>query len=427
MNWPLNGFAPGGRPMPPGLNPQNVAGVGLDRLVRKEVSLGVIRERLWPQEHIGLAQIAPFLNVATDDVIFDYIKQGYSDGLAPARAEDAEAELAQKDIGIYGQGRASVVDWSLKDRYTASDVSKYREALFLQAQANGVDSGAIPLNFVGSTVADFETRLAVHDALRRRKLDNRIEWMIMTAMETGQIVYNDGKIKFTVDYGRPANQQDQAPTGAMWDAGVDHDPIGDFIAFNQFMYDHYGVRLYKAITSLKVMNAMWKSNRFAALTGLAIPSGGTGGSATSGPVDPNYLLAGWGPQAAQEVVERATGVKFTIYDSVYRTRPLGGTIWTQNRFLSDNKIYFYPNDSDLGEIDGTQIGFAKTLTAPHPEGAWQPGYYEWEESKIDPWVQIRGSGIKAFPVFPYMEYTYTMQVLADDTTAFDGESPDGTY
>jgi len=61
-------------------------GLSQDRLVRKEVSLGTIREKLlWPQTHIGLS-IAPFLDVATDDVIFDYIKGGLSDGLAPARA-----------------------------------------------------------------------------------------------------------------------------------------------------------------------------------------------------------------------------------------------------------------------------------------------------------------------------------------------------
>src|SRR5512135_3282122 len=99
--------------------------VGLDRLVRKEVSLGSIREIQPPQDHIGLAQIAPFLDVATDDVIFDYLKGGLQDGLAPARAEDAEAELAQKDQLYYGEGRASIIDWALKDKYTASDVTRY--------------------------------------------------------------------------------------------------------------------------------------------------------------------------------------------------------------------------------------------------------------------------------------------------------------
>src|SRR5687768_5114571 len=106
----------------------------LDRLVRKEVALGAIREVQPRQELIGLAQIAPFLDVATDDVIFDYIKGGFQDGLAPARAEDAEAELAQKDDLLYGSGRAAVIDWSLKDKYTASDVTRYREGLILQQQ-----------------------------------------------------------------------------------------------------------------------------------------------------------------------------------------------------------------------------------------------------------------------------------------------------
>ena len=121
----------------------------LDRLVRKEVSLGAIREKAVPESHIGL-QLAPFLDVATDDVIFEYIKGGLQEGLAPARAEDAEAELAQKDELLYGQGRAAVIDWSLKDKYTASDVTRYREGLFIQRQLDGVISGGnVPLNFTG--------------------------------------------------------------------------------------------------------------------------------------------------------------------------------------------------------------------------------------------------------------------------------------
>ena len=188
----------------------------IDRLVRKEVALVAIREKKPPETHIGL-QIAPWLDVATDDVIFEYIKGGLQEGLAPARAEDAEAELAQKDDLLYGQGLAAVVDWSLKDKYSASDVTRYREDLFIQQSLQGAVSGSngMQLNFTGRTVSDFQARLARHDALRRRKLDNRIEWLIMTAMETGAISYNDGKIKFTVNYGRPSDQHNQAPAGGL--------------------------------------------------------------------------------------------------------------------------------------------------------------------------------------------------------------------
>jgi hypothetical protein len=411
-----------------GMSPAQVAQmfaspIGLDRLVRKEVALGAVREILPPQEHMGL-RIAPFKEVATDDVIFDYIKAGLQEGLAPARAEDSEAELAQKDDLLYGQGRAAVIDWSLKDRYSASDVSRYREALWVQQSINGIDANQLPLNFVGNTVEDFQARLARHDALRRRKLDNRLEWMVMQSIETGGIAYNDGKIKFTVSYGRPAGQQNQAPASGLWSTTT-FDPIGDIIAMNDTMYNTYGTRLQTAITSTRVLNSIWKSNRFISMSGLTV--GGT----PSAPIDLNYVMPGWNQQAAIDIVERATGVRFVPYDSVYFTRAVGSTTRTMNRFLSDNKIYFLPTTTELnggganqgvtntvtfnpaviGIDDDTDIGFAKMLTAPHPEGQWTSGYYEWEDEKRDPWMHVRGTGIKAFPIFPYMELTYTMTVL----------------
>lgn len=377
-----------------------------DRLVRKEVSLGTIREMQPPTEHIGLT-IAPWLPVATDDVIFDYVKGGFSEGLAPARAEDAEAELAQKDEGASVKGRASMIDWSLKDKYSASDVTAYRDALLIQEQIQGINGLSLAAGFIGNTTDDFYARVARHDALRKRKLDNRIELMIMQALETNQIAYNDGRIKFTVPYSRPSNQQDQAPaSGNLWDTTAG-DPIGDVLAMNQYMWDNYKVTMNRAIISRRIAHAFWKSSRFvAAVTGLVV--GGT----PSSPIDLNYLAPGFGPTQALALLSSSTGVSFSIYDSVYRTRPLGSSTFTNNRFFSDNKILFLPSEDQLAQIDDTQIGFAKTLTSPHPEGNWQSGFYEWEDEKRDPWIHVRGSGVKAFPVFPFMEYSYTMSVLA---------------
>ena len=377
----------------------------LDRLVRKEVALGAIREAEAPNEHIGIREIAPFMDVATDDVIFEYIKGGLQDGLAPARAEDAEAELAQKDEFLAGQGRASVIDWSLKDKYTASDVTRYREDLFIQQQLAGVQS-QLQLNFTGRTVDDFQRRLARHDALRRRKLDNRMEWLIMQAVETGGIVYNDGKIKFTVNYGRPSGQHNQAPAGGLWGLAAS-DPIGDCLAMQTYMENLYGFSPKRAYISKRIANAVWKSERFLAAVGMPV-IGGT----PNVPLDPNYLgLSGYTPEGAMRIVSQATGIDFRIYEGHYRTRPIGSTTFTTNRFLSDNKVFFLPEEGQLGEIDDTEIGFAKMLTSPHPEGNWGSGFYEWEDEQRDPWMHVRGSGIKAFPVFPYMEHTYTMTVL----------------
>jgi hypothetical protein len=377
---------------------------GLDRLVRKEVSLGAIREKLPPANHLGL-QIAPFLDVATDDVIFDYIKNNVQEGLAPARAEDAEAELAQKDEMTWGQGRAALIDWALKDKYTASDVTRYREDLLLQQAAQGISS-QLSLNFTGRTVADFQARLAREEALRKRKLDNRIESLIMGGLADGTYVYNDGKIKFTVDYGRPGGQQNTAPAGGLWSLTT-CDPIGDLLTIKQTVRDTYGVELTKGITSQRAVNNLWKSTKFLAAVGVPVV-GGT----PSAPLDPNYLgLSGYTPEGALRIVEAATGINFTIYDAYYRTRPIGGTTFTNTRFVADDKVILLPGEGDLGEIDDTQLGFAKTLTSPHPEGNWASGFYEWEMETRDPWMHVRGTGVKAFPVFPYMEYTWTMDVL----------------
>lgn len=383
--------------------------IPLDRLVRREVALGLVREILPPQSHIGLDMVAPWLEVESDDVMFDYAK-GLTDGLAPARAEDAESELAQKDFTYVGQGRASIMDWALKDHYSASDVTRYRELTDVVAAMQ--QNNALQLAFTGRMAEAFAAKLDRDTNLRRKKLDNRLEWLIMQAVETGGIAYNDGKIKFAVDFGRPSGQQNQAPgvNGNLWST-TGSDPIGDILKMQQFMYDTYGVRMTRAITSRRVLNSVMNSSLFNARTGLVAAPVPSGATASTTPINPNYLLDGWGPDAAVQVLTKATNVTFIEYDSVYRTRPVGSNTVTNNRFLSDNKIYFLPDEGDVSEFDETQIGFAKTLTSPHPMGDWQGGYYEWEEETTDPWGYNVGTGVKAFPVFPHMELTYTMTVL----------------
>lgn len=409
FNTALAGAAPQNGP-----GSQYASAIGQDRIVRKEVSLGIIRDRTPPQDHIGLT-IAPFMNVATDDVVFSYLG-GLSDGLAPARSEQAEAELAQKDENAVGQGRASVIDWALKDHYNASDVNKARELGKIVEQLN---AGELPM-FVNSVLEDWTAKITRERNLRLRKLDNRMEKLIIDALSTGQIVYDDGRIKFTVDYGRPATQQagnaaNDVPTkyrtgivNGLWDAStLTFDPIGFFTGVSDFMFDTYGVHMNRVIGSKYFFNTLVNSDKFAQRAGLGYAP--NGGSATAAP-DPRYLIDGWGPAAVRDLLQRITNTSFIEYDSVYRTRPIGSGTITNNRFLPQNRVIFLPDEADMAEVDGTEIGFAKTLTSPHPEGNWQSGYYEWERSTVDPWGQDMGNGIKAFPVFPYMEYTFAVDV-----------------
>lgn len=359
------------------------------RLVRKEVALGVIREMEPPENHIGISMLAPWKDVESDDVIFDYAPSPVT-GLAPARAEDAESELAQKDETV-GHGRASIIDWAIKDHYDPSDVSRYRE---LTQLGQSITQGNFPLT-IGRMTEGWLAKVARDTALRRRKLDNRFEWLITQALETGGITYNDGKITFTVDYGRPGAQTDIIPPGGLWSLSTS-DPVGDLLSVQEDADENYGVTLDRAIISKKIFRSMMNSDKFQNLL--------TG-------ANPLYTVEGWGPERAASIVSSQTGITFTLYDSVYRTRALGSTTWTNNRFLDPNKIYLLPSSNDINEIDDT-IGFGGLLTSPHPEGNWGTGFYEWERSTVDPWGYDIGTGCKAFPVFPHLDLTYTMEVLA---------------
>lgn len=396
-----------------------------DRLVRKEVSLGVVREIVPPQNHIGLSLIAPFLPVETDEVVFQYIL-GSSTGLAPARADDAESELYQQDDVFGNEGRASVIDWAVKNVYKPSDVERYRQWLLIQQQIR--DTQALNLT-VGSATEGFQQKLARDTARRRGMLDNRIESLIIGALPTGVLAYNDGRIKFSVDFGRPA-QQNLVPGATMNSTAAGNatmkasswiksdgtgDPVADILAIQNWAYDTYGVRLTRAIASRKILNQMWASQKFQALTGMVFP-----GTAATGatPIDPAYLIDGWSPLAAQRKIEAITGVTFIEYDAVYRTRAVGSTTTVNNRFLPQGVVVFLPDEQDIAAFDDTDIGFAKTLTSPHPAGNWSSGFYEWEKNHgVDPWRYDAGTGIKAFPVFLHMELTFTYTFPALDGTA----------
>jgi hypothetical protein len=359
-----------------------------DRLVRKEVALGLIRGFEPPQNHIGTRLLAPMMDVESDDVIFNYTR-GLTAGLAPARAEDSESELAQKDDSV-GYGRAAIIDWALKDHYDPSDVTRYREGLIIGGMAGAT---ALPLT-AGAMVEGFQARLARDARIRRRKLDNRLEWMITQALETGGIVYNDGKIKFSVDYGRPAGQTTDVVTN-LWSTAL-ADPIGDLMSRKQARLDADGVRLTRAICSQRVINNLMKSDKW---TNTLIGS------------NPLYTVRGWGVDAVRARVAETVEIEFIVYDSVYRTRALGSNTVVNTRFLSDNKVYMLPAEEDIDEIDDL-IGFGATLTSPHPEGNWTSGFYEWEkDTGPDPWGQDVGSGIKMFPVFPHLNLTHVLTVL----------------
>lgn len=381
----------------------------LERLIRKETSLGLIREPAPREDFIGNT-IAPMMDVPTDDVTFSYLEDTGATGLAPARAEDAESKLFQRDDYLAGEGRASLIDWALKNRYSASEVSRFRQDLILKEKLVGSDPlGGAP-STLETNVSKFQSMLT-RDALeRRRRLDARLERLAIEPLVTGGIAYNDGDLKWSVDFGRPADQTDKATASGLWDfeSNPDFDVIGDLLKVAEAHYDKYGVELKRGIISKKKINQWYRSTKFRQLglfqAGLVNPA--------QTDIDLNYLGGGVTPQAAINYIQEQTGITFETYDAAIRTRPFGQpkSAAQMVRFMPEDRVILMPDAQGLAEFDSTEIGFAKMLTSPHPEGNWQTGFYEWEQEMSDPWMFVRGTGIKAFPVFPYLQYTHTLKV-----------------
>lgn len=372
--------------------------VPTSRLVRQEVALGLVRELVPSSELIGL-KYAPMKEIKADDFVIQ-LANGTSTRMAPARADDAESELFQHDDFLPGEYRGRTVDWALKSKYNTSDINTHRDAI---KAAEQLRSSGISYPFVDVTVSDLNERIAEETTMRREALDMRLNWLCMESLVNAAVAYNDGKIKFAVNWGRPAAQHLFAPASGTYAADT-HDPIGDIQAIKTDARRRYGITLREAICSQEYLDSFWTSAKFRLM---AMGTAGVGATASDLP----YIVPGWGPDSAIEMVSRVTGIKFTVHDSVYRTRALGSQTFVNNRWFPVDNVLFLPDESEINAFDGTGLGLGKMLTSPHVAGNNTPGFYAWEKDYgQDPWGYALGTGIKAFPVFPHMDLTYCMKV-----------------
>lgn len=374
------------------------ANMPLNQIVAQDINLGIIRDLVPPQDHIGLS-IAPWQNVAGDEVIWNYVKD-FGAGMAPARAEDSEARLTSTQEFWGDQGRASIIDWSHKSHYTASQVSRYREAMAVIEAMN--KTGKFPLT-VQSIATEFDARVTRDTIRRRTMLDNRINWLITQALDLGYIAYNDGKIIFNVNFQRPAAYQDQAPASGTYLSNT-HDPINDLLKVKEKMHTEKGVTLTDAWCDQYYLNSLYKSKKFGILTGFA--------PGTLDDEDMPYALKGWGPKAAIETVEAETGIRFHQTDSVMRSFAKGSNVASNVPYIRRGSVILLPDMELINQLDDTGLGFARTLSSPHPMGNWAPGFYSWEAQTNDPWGRDVGSGVKAFPIFPHLDKSYVMKTDA---------------
>ena len=368
-------------------------GMDHDRVVRKEVNLGVIREMTVPEDLI-YTTIAPFMEVPTDDFIFDRVTPHFSTGMVPARAQNAESELAQHDFKAGGQARGSVIDWAHKDFYDATDVYNYRAAQDVLDRLGGTVN--VPAYLQGSA-NDLASKMARDQADRVARIHRRFEHIVMTSLSTGTYVYNGTNISFETPWGQPADQRNITPESGSYAADT-HDPINDILKIQEDAFERYGIQFDRVLGSRKAFNTFFRSKKFIPRTGFTEQQG-------IGMDDMPYLVGNaWGPQAGLDFVMQQTGLRPIIHDSVYREDGVA------KRYLPQDQLIFLPSESSIRAFDSTAIGFAKTCTSPHPEGNFTAGMYEWEDTQKDPWQLVAGTGIKAYPIMNHMECVYSMKL-----------------
>jgi hypothetical protein len=326
-------------------------------------------------ETLIFQQWLPFKEVATEQTIYDIIRT--QSGIAPFRAKDAEAELVEGEA--IAQAVADMADIASKRRFNTSDLRKIREA------------GALPVLDDAPTLiaqAGREAEQKVRNALSnlRKRVDNRLEWLRVNAL-LGSISYS-GRVQLSVDYGVPATQNDVTPA-FFWDQTGDAKPLTDLITWIDQVESASGIPVRHLVTSRKVLLNLALNADFRSVL--------------------QYTNPLWSVQAAQDLVQRETGLTIHIYESKFTNKAANGTV-TTSRFLDHRYIVLLPDPGLGGEVPEGSVG--DVATAPHPLNNFQPGVYTWQDVSKDPYGLEVGVGILAFPRVFHPEALFNAQVLS---------------
>lgn len=311
-------------------------------------------------QKIGL-EFLPFYDSPTEEITWDIITA--KNPLASFRAVDGEAEI----VGRQGFQRAyaDVASIARKERFNVSDLRKIREAGMLPI----VDGSTSLVAQMGAAA-----KKKIREALQRCKdaVDNRIEWLQVSAL-LGKIDSPSGsKIKFSVDYGVTGGQTGIVPTN-LWSDTTNATPLKDIQDWQELVLTNTGILLDTIIMSRKALNYIKDNAKLQTIF--------------------QYTNPLQSIDMAKTIVQDNTGLKIRIYDSTY-TNEAGTTV---TRFLAENKIIMLPSTDILPE------GVGKTARVAHPLSGYTQGYYSWTEEKKDPYGIEGGVGLDCFPMITHPE------------------------
>lgn len=320
--------------------------------------------KLNPATSKVFAQFLPVKNVATKQTMWDIVHA--SNGIADFRAEDAEAQLVEREA--YDQAFADLADIAEKERFNDTDLRTLREAGSLPISEDGP-------GLIQAMAAEAELKQRQAMQRLRTRVDNRLEWMRVNAL-MGSIAYNSKGLKFTVDYGIPTAQKDQAPA-VPWSTLASAKPLEDIQGWQVFLRNTYGREAKTMICSYQTMLYIAQNTAIQAAM--------------------QYTMPMMTVTDAVNFVQSKLNLTVVLYDSTYQDSNK-----VYQRYMPENKVILIPDLSDLPE------GLGDTAVTGHAHNNYQPGYYTWTEQKADPYGVFVGVGIEAFPRLMHPEVLYTV-------------------
>lgn len=342
-------------------------------LLQKATLTNVVR-KIKISSQIG-ESILPFTPVPTEKTIWDILETDM--GIAGFVAPDAESPMVDKER--VDQAVATLASIRNKERFSESDLRAIREAGTSPVEAG---SGQTLLQGLKE---DAERRLRRSLNRLKNRVAGRIEWMRWQALQ-GTINYDDGEVKFAVDYGIPSANKVTLTGNDTWDDTTNSDPlakIGDWI--DTYIENQKGLaptRMYMSRAALRYIAQNAKVRDLLKYNDKVNPQGFTTVK-----------------QAQQLLLSFTDLLKIIVVDDFYEDAS-GSSV----RFLPKNKVILIPEPVTNGE----QLG--DVADGPHPHNDYRPGFYTWTETKKDPYARFVGVGRECFTRIFHPEWIFVATV-----------------
>ena len=236
---------------------------------------------------------------------------------------------------------------------------------------------------IGQMQSEAQAKILRHIARLRQAVDARLEWMRMNAL-TGQIAYDDQRIKFAVNF--PGIYTGGGTAFTKWDqAGAN--PLADISRWQEEMSDVTGENFEVVLGSPKIFRQLANVTNFQELA--LFRAGGTATQIT--------------PTIARALLTDFTGLEFVDYAAKISSRSYdsaGVPAVVRQDILNPKYIVLLPK-GPVGNL----------ATSPNPIDFGGTGVYSWTQNHQDPWVIETGVGINAFPDMKWPEKIGYIQVL----------------